>query len=69
MEAILEALKQNSLPEDLSFKSLFKATTENLSHSNKELRETAMALIREVFRYVQDDINTIMANLTHLKPV
>lgn len=69
MEAVLEALIHNSLPEDLSLKTVFKATSDNLGHSNKELRETAFALIREIYKLVVDDVSTFIKNLSNLRPV
>ena len=42
---------------------MFKASTGNLGHSNKELRETAMTLVREIYRLVVDDVSLIIANL------
>lgn len=60
MEVILETFKNQQFNDESNLKTIFKVTTENLSHSNKELRDLATDLLKEVFKLCEDDEITIV---------
>jgi hypothetical protein len=69
MEAILESFIKKSFSEDINLKNIFKVTADNLSHSNKDLRDIATELLVEIYKLASDDANSFVRNLSQLRPV
>lgn len=69
IEVILEAFRNQLLTDETNLKTVFKATAENLAHSNKELRDMATELLKEIYRLCEDDASAFTRNLKQLRPV
>lgn len=68
-EVVLESLKSSLFSDEQSLKTLFKACSENLGHSNKELRDMTLEVIKNVYRLCDDDVNAFTRNLKNLRPI
>ncbi len=69
MEVVTEALKSSILVDEQAIKSLFKSTQESLGHSNKELRDISLELIKQIYKLCEDDLSVFMKNIKNLRPV
>lgn len=68
-EVVVEALKSSSLIDEQALRTIFKATQENLGHSNKELRDISIELVKQIYRLCEDEIAVFTKNFKNLRPV
>lgn len=57
------------MADEQSLRSIFKAVQDNLSHTNKELRDVSVQLVEEIYRSCEDDITIFLRNLKGLRPI
>jgi hypothetical protein len=69
MEIILEAFQNNILTDEASLKLIFKAMTDSIYNSNKEIKDSAIVLLKELYSHCDDDALTFVRNLKNLRPV
>ena len=63
IEVAVEALRNQLLNDENSLRALFKALSENVGHTNKELRSISIECVREIFRLCTEDAAIFVANL------
>lgn len=56
------ALDGEMINED-SLLKLFEAASSNVAHTNKEIRDTAINMIKEIYKLCNDDATTFTKNL------
>ena len=51
------------MSDEATMRSLFKALSDNVGHTNKELRSISIECVREIYRLSTEDAGVFVANL------
>lgn len=69
MEVLIDALRNSHFNDESSLRQIFKSVSDNVSHTNKEVKDTAIELIKEIYKLTADDANAFIRNLKALRPI
>jgi len=69
LEMAGEALRSGLLGDETNLRAIFKAVSGNAGHTNKEVRDAAIEVIRQIYRLTSDDIGVFTKHLTGLRPI
>jgi hypothetical protein len=69
MEVATEAIRSQLYCDENSLRQIFKSAQDNVGHTNKDIRDIAIELLKEIYRICSDDANTFTKNLKSLRPI
>ena len=69
MEVVVEALRNSLYSDEASLKAIFKASSDNVGHTNKEIRDLAIEIIKEIYKLCSDDTSAFIRSLKGLRPI
>jgi len=55
--------------EEANLRAMFKACQDMVGHTNKEIKDTSIELIVEIYKLCNDDANAFIRNLKALRPI
>jgi hypothetical protein len=69
MEIVVLALRSGLLSDEATLRQVFKSVQDQVSHTNKEVKDTAIDLIKEIYKLTADDASAYIRNLKSLRPI
>jgi len=69
MEIVVLALRSGLLSDEATLRQIFKSVQDQVSHTNKEVKDTAIELIKEIYKLTADDASAYVRNLKSLRPI
>lgn len=69
MEIVILALRSGLLSDEATLRQVFKSVQDQVSHTNKEVKDTAIELIKEIYKLTADDSSAYIRNLKSLRPI
>ncbi len=69
MEVLIDALRNGHFNDEVSLRQVFKSVSDNVGHTNKEVKDTAIELIKEIYKLTSDDSSAYIRNLKQLRPI
>ena len=69
MEIVVLALRSGLLSDEATQRQIFKSVQDQVSHTNKEVKDTAVELIKEIYKLTADDASAYVRNLKSLRPI
>ncbi len=69
METVILALRSSLFSDEATLRQIFKSVQDQVSHTNKEAKDTAIDLIKEIYKLTADDASAYIRNLKSLRPI
>ena len=69
MEVVVEALRNGNFSEEATLRQIFKSLQDQVSHTNKEVKDTAIELLKAIYKLTLDDASAFIRNLKSLRPI
>ena len=69
MELVILALRSGLFSDEATLRQIFKSVQDQVSHTNKEVKDTAIELIKEIYKLTADDASAYIRNLKSLRPI